>query len=69
MILCAIIQKVVDKLANFQRYRTSAEKSLTKMTNLFIMDMLTTTIITFLMQANIFSLSVMGFLKSIISSA
>jgi hypothetical protein len=59
MILYFIIQKIVDKLANFQRYRTHTEKSLTKMTNLFITDFFTSTIITFLMQANIFGLSVM----------
>jgi hypothetical protein len=38
------------------------------MTNLFIMDFLTTTLITFLMQANIFSLSILGFLRSLTNS-
>jgi hypothetical protein len=38
------------------------------MTNLFIMDFLTTTLITFLMQANIFSLSILGFLRTLTSS-
>lgn len=33
------------------------------MTNIFILDLMTTTLITFLMQANIFNLSVPGILK------
>lgn len=36
------------------------------MTNLFVIDFLTTTLITFLMQANIFKLSVLEFLRRMI---
>lgn len=67
MILCEIIKKIVYALAGFQRYTTRAEESVTVMTNLFIMDFLTTTLITFLMQANIFSLSIMALYSRIIT--
>ena len=60
MILCAVIKKIVYALGEFQRYGTRAEQSVTIMTNLFIMEFLTTTLITFLMQANVFSLSIMA---------
>lgn len=68
MILCEIIKKVVELLANFQCYTTQTEKSVNIMTNLFIMNFLTTTLITFLMQANIFGLSVLQFLKTLVTS-
>lgn len=68
IVLCQIIQKIVYALASLQRYTTRAEQSVTVMTNLFIMNFLTTTLITFLMQADIFSLSVMKFLDKMVSS-
>lgn len=69
IVLCQIIQKIVYALASLQRYSTRAEQSVTVMTNLFIMNFLTTTLITFLMQANIFSLSIMSFLNRMVTSA
>ncbi len=45
---------MVYALAEFQRYRTLAEKSVNIFTNLFVLELLTTTLIVFLMQANIF---------------
>lgn len=63
MLLCEFIKRTIYFMAHFQRYRTSAEKQVTVMTNIFILDLMTTTLITFLMQANIFNLSVPGLLK------
>lgn len=68
MIFCEVTKKVVYSLADFQRFTTQAEKSVTIMTNMFIMNFLTTTLITFLMQANIFGLSVMNFLRKLVTS-
>jgi hypothetical protein len=68
MIICELITKVVYALAEFQQYTTKAEYSVAIMTNLFIMNFLTTTLITFLMQADIFGLSVMNFMRLLVSS-
>jgi len=54
---------VMIKIAHFQRYNTHTEQSVAIMTNLFLTYLSTTVIITFLMQANVFSIS----FKSVIS--
>jgi hypothetical protein len=45
------------EIAKFQRYTTATEQSVAIMTNLLITYATTTALITFLMQANVFSIS------------
>lgn len=68
MIICELMTKIVYSLAAYQRYATKNDYNLAIMTNMFYVNFLTNTLITFLMQADIFGLSVMKFMNAITTS-
>lgn len=57
------------EIAKFQRYTTATEQSVAIMTNLLITYVTTTALITFLMQANVFSISFKSIIGHFVTDA
>lgn len=69
VILKAVIKIIMVLIGKFQRYTSHTEQSVTIMTNLLIAYLSTTVLITFFMQANVFSISFKSIIKNFISDA